>query len=715
MTAPMHQRDGRARGRLTRSRARITFSALLCGAALLGVPAHAPAEPWGTPPPVKEGMPLDMAVSITPALSTNATGLPQGWTTLVFTITNSSAAPARGDVRVSTRQYGERRAFEARAPYAVPAGGTVTVSLPVDVLRYAQVAAFVIDEQRGAIGSATFSGLDGRSVVLLDTSGSGLKAVLNDVPVETAYEEPPHRGSGATPTLGIVSARTDPATGDPILPDRAALYQAADAVLMRSDTLARVGGAELAALTTYVLGGGTLAIAVTRPEDIRYPTITALAGGEVTATAVPSETLRPLVLPSAGHGEREVPAGRAPGEALGTQLGGYRGGNLHGSLYGSSATYGLGEVHLLAFDPTSKVALEDGWARVRVVDLARRAYDRRSQVVFRPGASQGSGDIEGVRRQLDPNESSRWAIAIAAVLLMVYAVVAGPANYTIAARRNKPLSALWRLPIFSVVTFLLIVGIGMIAKGSSGRARHLSLIEAGAGMPVGSIRRYRGFFTSRARDLTVRTTDPGSLVRTGVVTDPGEVEDRLVVDREGARLENVNALPWQTLVIREDGAASIGEGIALIRREPSGVTVKNRSGRRLRGALLRLPGGEIRYFEKIEDGAAVESSAGREIGLLPRERGWVSAVNAPRTVGSMTVHTLNSYSMTPILEADAPGLAEAWRAIEDATQREVSWFMDDVPVLLAQMDGGEGRATDAGLRVESDRLLIRVVGFGGAP
>ena len=58
--------------------------------------------------------------------------------------------------------------------------------------------------------------------------------------------------------------------------------------------------------------------------------------------------------------------------------------------------------------------------------------------------------------------------------------------------------------------------------------------------------------------------------------EPGEAEDRLVVDREGARLENVNALPWQTLVMREDGVASIGEGIAIVKKEGGGVTVKER-------------------------------------------------------------------------------------------------------------------------------------------
>lgn len=712
MSAACTQRAAR-RGR---SRAARALAALLFGAALAGAPGHAPAQPAPEPPtPGKEGRPADMAVSILPALSTNATSVPWGWTTVLFHITNNSAGPARGEVRASVHQYGDKRSFEATAPYVVPAGATVSVRLPVDVIPYAQVSAFVVDAQRGPIGTSTFTGVETRNVVLFDTSSSPLKGALNDTPVQTAWEDPAHRGSGTVPAMGVVSARVDPATGDPILPDRAALYDAADAVLFRSDVLARVSGAELSALAGYVLGGGTLAIAITRPEDVRNATITALAGGEITRTAVSSEALRPLVLPPVGSGDRPVPLGLAPGEELGTKLEGFRGGNLRGSPYGSSAPYGLGEVHLLAFDPTAKPALDDNWAKVRMIDLARRGYDRRAQIVFRSGESDNAVDLERVRRQLDPNESSRWAIAIAAVLLLVYAVIAGPLNYSIAARRNRPLSALRRLPILSAIMFFVIVGVGMIAKGPTGRSRRLSLIEAGAGMSQATIRRYRGFFASRAKELTVRTSDPTSLVRTGVQSEPGETDDRLVVDREGARLENVSALPWQTLVMREDGLADLGEGIAIVKKDAATVTVKNRSGHDLRGALLRLPSGEVRYFAKVRDGEAVESSAGHDVGSMPRERGWLTAVNATHSVGAMSIHRLNAYAMTPITEGVAPGLAEAWQAMEGAAPSDASWFLDDVPVLLAQLDGGEGRTSDAGLRVESDRLLVRVVGYGGAP
>lgn len=680
--------------------------------------AHAQTVPATSPPPItvpaqEEKTPADMGVSIVPMLSLNSTTLPWGWTGVVVTISNSSASPARGEVRAAIRQFGDKRNFEVSAPYAVPAGGAVAVKLPVEVNAYGQIEVRAVDVTRGPIAAVTLQATEPQHVVLLDASGSQLKGGINDASVTTMYEEP-SRGSrgGGSATVGVVIPRTDPATGDPVLPDRAALYDVADAVLMRSDMLVKLAGAELEALAGFVLAGGTLAVAVTRPEDVRHPTLAAFAGGEIAQTAVSSEALRTAVPPLA---EIRPSSGLAPGEEVGNALGGFRGGNLRGSAYGNSAPYGLGEVHLLAFDPTRKPALEDAWVQARMVDAARRAYDRRAHIVFRPGAAGDQHSLTNVRKQLDPNEGSRWAIAAAAVLLLIYAVIAGPLNYSIAARKNKPLSALRILPILAAITFFLIVGIGMAAKGASGRARHLSLVEAGAGMSKASIRRYRGFFASSAKELTVRTTDATSVVRTAIVSEPGEVEDRLVVDREGARLENVSALPWQTLVMREDGIVSLGEGIAIAKKDAAEAIVKNRSGRDLRAALLRLPSGEVRYFPKIADGDVVESSAGREVGALPKERSWVAQVGTTRTMGSMQIRGLGAYHIGAIVDEDAPGLGDAWLALENAAQNDTSWFLDDVPVLVAQMDGGEGRTSDSGLRLESDRLLVRVVGYGGAP
>jgi len=121
----------------------------------------------------------------------------------------------------------------------------------------------------------------------------------------------------------------DPSTGDPMLPKRAAGYSTASAVLMGTDVLSRLTGPELEAVAGYVLAGGTLALVVTRPEDLRHPTLAAFVGGEVTAASVYAATLKELAIPTTGSSAgKQVPRARNPLDTVSPTLSGYSGGNL---------------------------------------------------------------------------------------------------------------------------------------------------------------------------------------------------------------------------------------------------------------------------------------------------------------------------------------------------------------------------------------------------
>jgi hypothetical protein len=695
----------------SRRRGLISAAAVMLLAALSAAP---PAFGQGGGPRTP-----DVAAEIAPVIGAGNT-LPWGWNQILVRIQNNGARPARGEVDVATRQYASERVFRATAPYSVAAGASVHVRVPVRVAAYTDLQVRVIDEVDGQVASQDIGSSGQGSVLLLDTTpASRLRAAVNEAPIAPLFM-PSRRAAPSSGALQLFvgQARVDPATGDVVLPDRPALYATADAVLMRTDTLARLVGAELDALAGYVLGGGTLALIPSRPEDLRNPTLVALAGGEVALTRVAQETLREILpTPSTGSmgASKSIPRAPNPTDEVAQVLAGWSGGNLRPSVYGSSAAYGLGEVHLLAFDPTSRPAIDDPWAQLRVIDLARRAYDRRSTVVFRPGDEDAGHDLNKVRQQLDPNESSRWAIGISALLLCLYAVLAGPINFSLAARKGKPLRALWHLPIYAAAAFALVVGIGIAAKGVTGRARHLTLVEAGAGMTKGAARRYRGFFASQIEDLTVRTTDASSVVSTAVAAETAARRDRLLVDRDGARLVDVAALPWQTVVVREDGFASLGEGIAILPEPGGGAAVVNRTGRSLRAVVLWLPSGDARYFARVRDGERVLSSAGVDLGTTVKGRSWISLAGAGRRVGGLDVHDLGAGLLSPIVEPDATGLGDAWWALEEAASEAIDWFPSGVPVLLGQLDGGEGRASDSGVRLESDRLLFRIVGFGGQP
>jgi hypothetical protein len=292
----------------------------------------------------------------------------------------------------------------------------------------------------------------------------------------------------------------------------------------------------------------------------------------------------------------------------------------------------------------------------------------------------------------------------------------GPVNFTLNANKGKPLRALIWLPIFAAITFFAIVSIGFVAKGVRGRARHLTIVEAGAGMTKGTARRWRGFFSPRAKDLTVRTSDSSSVVNTAFVSAPATIDDHLVVDRDGARLVDVAALPWQTVVIREDGFADLGEGISIVTENETDTAIFNRSGRDMRAAVLMLPSGTARYFAHIRDGEKVLASAGQDLSSTPAGKTWLATVSgASGHSGTLVLQPLRASSLDKVVDSDAAGLADAWAAIEENAGTGVNWFPEDVPVLLAQLDGGEGKTSDAGLRLEQDRLLVRIVGQGGRP
>lgn len=693
-------------------------------AAALAAGLAAPAAAWAQPmitqvPPAR---PPDVVAEAVPAIAAGA-AVPWGWNQIQVRIQNKGGRAAKGTVEVSTQQYSSDRVFQASAPYSVGAGASILVRVPARVASYGDVRVQVIDEVDGQILNQSFTANGQIAVVLLDVSPtSRLRSVIHEAPASPLYVPP---AAGSMPSSGasllVSQPRFDPATGDALLPDRPALYAAADAVLMRTDTLVRLAGADLDALAGFVLGGGTLALVPARPEDLRHPTLVSLVGGEVAPGPVAAETRREM-LPSPGSSSgRVIPPAPAPMDDVAVAMGGWTGGNLRPSPYGSAATYGLGEVHLLAFDPANKPAVDDPWVQIRMIDLARRAYDRRSTVVFRPGVEQRRDEINRVRQQLDPNESSRWAIGLSALLLCIYAVLAGPLNFTLAARKHRPLRALWHLPVYAAVAFGVIVGIGVAAKGVTGRARHLTLVEAGAGMTKGTARRYRGFYASRSEDITVRTTDASSVVSMAVAAELSTQRDKLVVDRDGARLTDVTALPWQTVVVREDGFASLGEGITVLCERATaaapigGATIINRSARDLRAAVLWLPAGGARYFARIKDGEKVHSSAGADLGTTSSGRSWISMAGTGRRVGGLDIHDLGAGLLSSIVDKDAPGLGDAWWAMEEAANEGVDWLPDGVPTLLGQLDGGEGRSADAGLRLESDRLLVRVVGCGGRP
>jgi len=695
---------------LRRVRALFALLALLC----LAATAEA-LEPSPSATPGATG-PAPLLLDAVPLLGP---GSPAGerWLTTVVRLVNTTDQQLEGHVELTSElswSRGEQR-LRTRAPFAVTGKGRVTLQLPTHGFMNTppQLRVNAFDAKGKQLAFADLPDPRPLEPTLFDLSlpsriGPGVRgmrvAAQHTSPFRSSY-------SYSAPSLGVSSPQVNAATGEPVVPDRAAGYAPTTLVLARSDQIAALQGTELDALSHWVLGGGSLAVVMTRPEDLRAPTLVAMAGGEIQSAAAPPGFAgqAEFVVPtdsggSYGYSPRNVVKRASPGATL--KLTGYAGGNLRASPWGATASYGMGELTLLGFDATRDPAASDEWARLKLVDLVRHAWDRQISVALPHAATAlDTGALDSIRKQLDPNEGARWAIVVALLLLIAYSMLAGPLNFYLASKKGQPLRALWHLPIWSAATMGAIVVLGAMAKGISGRARHLAVIEAGAGMTRGSVTRFRGFYASAAEQLMIRAADRGNVLDVAG-DDASETARELVVDRDGARLEKFQAKPWQTLIVREDGFTSLGGGVSLM-EHGSDVEVKNRTARDLLAVLVWMPkSAEVRYFPRIKDGESVLASAGAKL---------TKKVGRRRFMGTLNLRDLDAAEFAPTLEADTKGSGEAWKALDDLIDKHVNWWPDDAPALIGQLEGGEGKTHDSGLSVDIDRVLVRVVGVGGVP
>jgi hypothetical protein len=682
---------------------RRVVSACVGVALLIGVSAAA-AGPKGPPA---------LNLSATPVLGAGSP-LPEGWSSYAVWLSNPGGAELTGTLalEVSTPFTRELR-HRVTAPFTLAAGAKATLELPTHGYQSApaEVTLTALAPDGTELASATVPEPKPTDPLLVDLSTPS--RIAAPVRSNGLILSAPAGGGVRSGAALVSSPPIDPTSGDLMLPRWAAGYGPATLVVTGSKRLAALGRRELAALSDWVLAGGALGVALERPEDARFEPLVALAGGPIERTD-PSPELGSLALfyqpgdVAPGTVLGPSPAGRpivatriAPRPDTLSLLRGYSGGNLRPSPWGAVASYGLGELHLLAFGLGEAFA-SDKWVTLKLSDLLRHAAERQVSVMLPLGKHAFDGSAsDAIRAELDPNRSMRWTIVVSALILLVYAALAGPVSFWLAARRGRPLRALLHLPIWAAATLALIVTIGLVGKGVRGRARHLTLIEAGAGMERAVATRYRGFYASASRDMSVQPTARSSLL--DVVPGDDFVARQLVVDRDGAHLERLRTKPWATTVVRDDGFASLAGGVSIVADASGDVIVHNRAARDLVAVLVKLPGGAIYAFPRIADGKAARAKDGEAL---------------PGAIGALGMysraHPLNAQLLQPTVDKYAEGLGSALAALE-AQANGTDFWPDEVPVLMAQLDGGEGRTEDSGMLMDRDRVIVRVVGFGGVP
>ncbi|HEX6271623.1 MAG TPA: hypothetical protein VFZ53_01220 [Polyangiaceae bacterium] len=645
----------------------------------------------------------------------------EGWASVSVRLVNTESKEVSGvvEIRAKPSWSNDTQRLLTSAPFALAPKARVALELPTHGFASSptELELAVVDRSGTEIATLPVPEFRQMDPLLLDFSvPSRIAPAVRGVGLVTQRTV---GGGYRTPSALVTSPLVDPATGDPVLPRWAASYGSATLVVTTGRILGTLRKPELRALADWVLAGGALAVTVDRPEDLRLDLVTTLAGGAVERTNAAPELFEPelfmiapevggvgprsLPSPSAASQPTPQPERRGPNAVTAPLLEGFAGGNLRTSPWGSVATYGLGELHLLAFDGTEDY-LSDRWTQLKFLDLLRHAWERERAVVLPLGQTGFDGyRTNEIRAVLDPNRSMRWTIIAAALVLLVYASLAGPLNFWLASRRGKPLRALLHLPFWAAGALGLVVALGVLAKGVTGHARRLTLIEAGAGMDRGTATRFRGLYASSSRDITVVPTSRASLL--DVSADDEYVERTLVVDRDGARLERLRTKPWATIVVREDGFASLAGGISIVRDASGEVIVKNRSARDLLGVVLKVPGRPAVAFGRVKDGAAVREKDGSPTAL---------SAALPKLGAYGSVHPLSAALLTPELDRHVEGLGAAWKALEEAAP-DVDFWVRDVPVLIGALEGGEGKTHDSGFEVDVDRALVRVVGWGGVP
>jgi hypothetical protein len=687
-----------------------------------------------------------LALRAAPVFGTDAAS-GEGWIELVTYLDDAGALPCKGTLQVESTYggYSAETSFVARAPFHVQPHAAAVIHLPVRATAYSSSMKLTASADDGTkLGETTLSLGTTSAPLLVDVSEpSRLSVLMRGWPMAPAWHAPlaPYVSPGSTTPLTVGSPAVDQTTGDAVLPEYAAGYAAATVVVLSSERLARLQGAQLDALVGWVLGGGTLAVFPTRPEDLRAGALTTLVGGTMTPGAPPAVMMTlpgavrgsgsplltpPPPAPATPPATAPVPSGVTPigwyvptrttpftpsgavgpSPSLRRKLAGYVGGNLLPSEYGASAAYGLGQVHVLGFDPTSAPALEDPWTAGRMLDMIGDAWDRRALLVFPEGAGQQATNLYEVHRALDPNENFRPALGISAILLVLYSITAGPLVFLRARKRVQPLDPLVWAPMASATCFALIVVAGLAGKGWSGRARHLALVESGAGMSRGTIKRFRGFFASETRAMRVHALEPASVLELVTADSRSQGSPVLRLDKDGPSLEELTSLPWQTVVVSEDGFIDLGGGVAVREKGDGSVAVANHTGRELKNVVVWAPKSGATWFASMGPSETIVSSSGRTL--------FAPSARRTSVAGTRTVHDMDLSRFEPRLGGSVEEVRAAWSAMTSAAGSATDWWPDDVPIVIGEVRGGEGSKSDAGLRVENDVLLFRVVGEGGA-
>ncbi len=638
-----------------------------------------------------------------------------GWNEAVVTLDNARGAPWHGELAIDA-SYGSLRSERpsVRVPVSVGAGEIVHVRLPVWLGAGTTPTALLSAPGEGEVAQATLGVTHPSEEVativelqaahpigaaMLDVPSAATSptpSLLDPTPAPGPFDDdeelrpraaPPRMGPrGApplpspAPTMGVapiptvVTVQAARDSGDPILADFAGGWSGAVLVMTPSDVLSRLGGRELDALSAWIASGGSLGVAVVREEDLRSAALEALVGDEARVTS-----------------------------GVGTKRTTFAGGRLVGDDdpldRGEVAPLGLGEVWLLRHDPWSPSV--DRRSGKIVYDLWRKSTARRLRLVAPPaGLGVRWYDDDAVRAVLDPSVEAKPSVGLAALLVVLYALLAGPIAFGRARKLGKPLSVLRTAPLLSLGLFAGLVVLGKVGTGFRGRVRKLEIVDVAGGSTQGSASVLHAFYVGDPSAIELVARRPIDGVHLLVPYDENAMID---VERAGVSVRNVRAHPWQPVIVQEETAFDVKGGIVL-EGSGGGLTLVNRTPWSLAHVILHPSyvgaATKSHYFASVAPGASVVARDG-----LPVERS-ITPRGAPTAAGTEPWLQKGELAHKQALDAAAV-------LVESSVGGAARALPSDVPVATMLIEAPSPAGKESGFRVERDTVFARVIGLGG--
>lgn len=427
--------------------------------------------------------------------------------------------------------------------------------------------------------------------------------------------------------------------------------------LATASSLPRLDLARQVQLGDQLLAGMTLVVVVDEPEMLTKAPLATWIGGSAAPVGLTENLLStpssPGLLPSL-----EVARG------LSVSLGG----NLVETPWGAGASYGLGSLQLLAFDPRAPAVHADAWVEHRETALFELAADRTALFASHPARPKASStQASELAALLEVPRLPPGTLPWLGLMLVLWAV-----GYFVALRRppkrpSRDLLTLLGLSSVAVLALLLVVSLrGALSPQHSAFSPlrkpsvKVSYVEVGAGL---------------ARGHAITWSTPSGSKKH--LAEPELVRQQTMVD--------------------------LGGSIALFVTD-SAVLINNDSTLDLQHLFVFDPRTcTVSYLPELRSGTNASLASARSLFTLVR------------VPPNQTATSLELFRHARDLGAEARDATLLYQAVASALG-PVGWWPSDVPSLISLTDGVHANPNrGTAFTLTAGRTVFRVVGQGRQP